>query len=165
MGMKSLDDLFHDTLRDVYYAEKKLVKTLPKLAKKVSDADLSKAFTNHLAETQKQVGRLEQVFEMIGKPARGKKCEAMDGLVEEGDGVMEDAETDAVLDIGVLAAAQAVEHYEIARYGALSSWAQVLGLSKAVKLLEATLAEEKAADELLSGIAERINTSANEQDA
>jgi ferritin-like metal-binding protein YciE len=163
MALKSLDDLFHDTLRDVFYAEKKLVRTLPKLAKKASDEELSRAFTNHLAETQKQVARLEQVFEMIGKPARAKKCEAMDGLVEEGDGVIEDADDDAVLDAGLLAAAQAVEHYEIARYGTLIEWGKLLGLPKAVKLLEATLGEEKAADGLLSNIASRINLLAKSQ--
>jgi len=157
MPLASLDDLFHDTLRDVFYAEKKLVKTLPKLAKKVSNEELSQALTNHLEETEKQVSRLEQVFAMIGKPARGKTCEAMDGLVEEGNGVVEDAEDGAVLDAGILAAAQAVEHYEIARYGALIAWAKVLGLTNAAELLGETLAEEEAADQLLNQISEQIN--------
>jgi ferritin-like metal-binding protein YciE len=157
MSLTSLDDLFHDTLRDVFYAEKKLVKTLPKLARKVSNQELSQALTNHLAETEKQVSRLERVFETIGKPARGKTCEAMDGLVEEGSGVIEDAEDKAVLDVGILAAAQAVEHYEIARYGALIAWAKVLGLTEAVELLVETLEEEEAADKLLNEISERIN--------
>lgn len=160
MALKSLDDLFHETLRDVYYAEKKLVKTLPKLAKKVSNEQLAQAFTNHLAETEMQVTRLEKVFEMIGKPARGKTCDAMDGLVEEGNGVIEEADDDAVLDAGVLAAAQAVEHYEIARYGTLAAWAEMLGMPKGAELLNVTSEEEKAADELLSKIAVYVNSSA-----
>ena len=115
MPMNTLADLFHETLRDVYYAEKKLLKALPKMAKNASDEGLASAFTNHLAETEGQVERLEKVFEMIGKPARGKKCDAMEGLVAEGEGVIEDAEDDSVKDAGLIAAAQAVEHYEIAR--------------------------------------------------
>lgn len=163
MTLKSLDDLFHESLRDVYYAEKRLVKTLPKLAKKASNGELSAAFTDHQVETQEHVSRLEQVFKIIEKPARGKTCEAMDGLLEEGNGIIEDAETDAVLDVGLIAAAQAVEHYEIARYGALVEWAKLLGLSKAENLLQATLAEEKTADAKLSKIAARINLFAKSQ--
>ena len=160
MPLKSLDDLFHDTLRDVYYAEKKLTKVLPKMAKNASNEELVAAFEKHLGETENQVARLEQVFELIGKPARAKKCEAMEGLAAEGDHVIEEAEDDAVLDAGLIASAQAVEHYEIARYGALIAWAEQMGNKKAVKLLQETLDEEKACDELLSGLAGAINEAA-----
>jgi ferritin-like metal-binding protein YciE len=162
MPMTSLSDLFHETLKDVYYAEKKLLKALPKMAKNAGDENLSTAFTDHLSETEGQVQRLEQVFEMIGKPARGKKCEAMEGLVAEGDEVMEDAEEDSVKDAGLIAAAQAVEHYEIARYGTLITWAEELGLTKAVPLLKQTLEQEKNADASLSKLAANINSAANE---
>jgi len=161
MPISNLEDLFHATLRDLYYAEKKLVKTLPKLAKKVSNEDLSEAFTTHAEETEGHVGRLEEIFKMIGKTPRGKTCHAMDGLVEEGNEVVEEAEEDVVLDAGVLAAAQCVEHYEIARYGAMVEWAKLLGHDDAASLLEETLNEEKAADELLSSLSEVINTASN----
>ncbi len=161
MAISNLADLFHDTLRDIYYAEKKLVRTLPKLAKKASNEDLSEAFTNHAEETEGHVGRLEEVFKIIGKTARGKKCPAMDGLVEEGNELIEEAEEEAVLDAGILAAAQAVEHYEIARYGALVEWAKLLGHDDAAALLEETLNEEKAADELLTSLSEVVNSASN----
>lgn len=157
MALKTLDDLFEDTLRDIYYAEKKLVKTLPKMAKKATDKELAQAFTNHKKETEGQVVRLEKIFEIIGKTPRGKTCEAMDGLVAEGSSVMDEAEDDGVMDAGLIASAQAVEHYEIARYGTLIAWADQLALPKASVLLQKTLAEEKAADELLGRIAGTAN--------
>lgn len=157
MPVNSLADLFHETLRDVLYAEKKLTKALPKMAKNATNGQLSEAFTNHLRETEGHVERLEQIFEMIGKTPRGKKCPAMDGLVEEGGEVMEEAEDDATRDAGIIAAAQAVEHYEIARYGALAAWAKLLGENDAAGLLEETLQEEKNADALLNQISEQIN--------
>lgn len=160
MPMKTLEDLFHDTLRDVYYAEKKLTKVLPKMGKNATNEDLAAAFEKHLGETENQVARLEQVFDLIGKPARAKKCEAMEGLAAEGEHVIEEGENDAVLDAGLIASAQAVEHYEIARYGALIAWAEQLGNKKAVALLQ-TLAEEKACDELLSQLSEAVNELAN----
>jgi ferritin-like metal-binding protein YciE len=160
MPLQTLDDLFHDTLRDVYYAEKKLTKVLPKMAKNATNPDLQKAFKNHLSETEGHVGRLEQVFKLIDKPARGKKCDAMDGLAKEGEHVIEEGEDETVLDAGLIASAQAVEHYEIARYGALVGWAAQLGNNKAAALLQKTLDEEKACDELLNGLSGDINAAA-----
>jgi ferritin-like metal-binding protein YciE len=162
MPLASLNDLFHDGLRDMYYAEKKLLRTLPKMAKASSNEQLAEAFQNHRAETEGQVERLEQVFEIISKSPRAKKCEAMDGLVEEGQEIMQEAEDDDVKDAGLIAAGQAVEHYEIARYGTLVAWANRLALSDAASLLEENLAEEKAADQLLNKIAEEVNEAANE---
>lgn len=162
--MQTLEDLFHETLRDIYYAEKKLVKALPKMAKKASSADLSAAFESHLAETEDHVDRLEKIFEMIDKTARGKTCPAIDGLVEEAEEVMKEAKSDTVRDAGALAAAQAVEHYEISRYGTLIAWADKLGMAEAAKLLKQTLKEEKAADEKLSALAQsEINIEAEEE--
>jgi ferritin-like metal-binding protein YciE len=152
--MKSMDDLFHNLLQDVYYAEKQLLKALPKMAKKSASAELEKAFTDHRDETETHVERLEKVFDLIGKKARGKKCDAIIGIVAEGEEVIEEADSEGVRDAGMLAAAQAAEHYEIARYGTLCAWAELLGHRKAVELLRETLDEEKKADELLSSIAE-----------
>lgn len=160
MAMNSLDALFEDTLRDMYYAEKKLTKILPKMAKKASSPELADAFKSHAQETEEHVVRLEQVFEIIGKTARAKKCEALEGLSAEGDHVMKEAEEEGVMDAGLIGSAQAVEHYEIARYGALCAWAKQLNLSEVVSLLEETLEEEKAADEKLNGIAETVNETA-----
>jgi ferritin-like metal-binding protein YciE len=160
MSVNSLTDLFHDTLRDIYWAEKHLVKALPKMAKAASSTELSEAILKHQAETELHVERLEQVFEMIGKAPRAKKCEAMVGLSAEGDHVMEEVEDDTVRDVGIIGAAQSVEHYEIARYGTLAAWAKQLGLDDAVELLVTTLKEEKAADEILSGLADTINVEA-----
>ena len=165
MPMHSLADLFHETLRDIYYAEKKLTKTLPKMAKKASSQELSTAITDHLRETEGHVERLEQIFAMIEKPARAKKCPAMDGLIEEGDEVAAGAEDDATRDAGIIASAQTVEHYEIARYGTLATWAELLGYADAKELLGQTLEEEKAADEKLTGLAEEINVDAEEVEA
>jgi len=165
MALDSLNALFEDTLRDMYYAEKKLTKILPKMAKKATTPELANAFTSHAEETQEQVDRIEQVFGMIDKTPRAKKCEALEGLSAEGDHVMEEAEEESVMDAGLVASAQAVEHYEIARYGALIAWANQLDMSDAASLLEESLAEEKAADEKLSGIAEKVNPLAQRAEA
>jgi ferritin-like metal-binding protein YciE len=162
--MQTLHDLFEDTVRDIYYAEKKILKALPKMAKKASSDDLSSAFETHLEETEGQVERLEQIFDLLGKTARGKTCPAIDGIIEEAEEVMKEAETDTVRDAAMLAAAQAVEHYEISRYGTLRSWAEKLGMDDAVKLLDETLEEEKATDFKLSKLAEsEINIEAEQQ--
>jgi len=163
MTIGTLEDLFHDTLRDMYYAEKKLTKVLPKMARNASDEKLANAFEQHLAETEEHVQRIEQVFEMIGKTARAKKCEAMEGLAKEGDHIIKDGDAAAVTDAGLIASAQAVEHYEIARYGTLIAWANMMGKGEAAKLLEKTLEEEKACDELLGRLAEPINEAAIEE--
>ena len=152
--MKNLEDLFHGLLQDVYYAEKQLLKTLPKMAKKASSEELAQAFTTHRDQTEGQIGRLEQAFEMIGKTPRAKKCDAILGIIEEGKEVMEEAEDDEVLDAGLIGAAQAAEHYEIARYGTLCAWAKQLGKPQLARLLHQTLEEEKQTDELLTQIAE-----------
>jgi ferritin-like metal-binding protein YciE len=151
---KTLEDLFHETLKDIYYAEKKLVTALPKMAKAAHSPELKAAFEKHAAETKGQVDRLEQVFELIEEPARGKTCDAINGLVEEGQEVAKEFKGSPALDAGLLAAAQAVEHYEISRYGTLKTWAEQLGLGQAVRLLDATLKEEKKTDEALTQLAE-----------
>ena len=150
---KTLNDLFLDTLKDIYYAERQIVKTLPKLAKAASSPELKAGFEKHLAETEGHVDRLEQIFELLGKPARGKTCDAILGIIEEGKSIMEDFKGTPALDAGLVSAAQAVEHYEIARYGTLRTWAQQLGLKDAVTLLDATLQEEVATDRTLSELA------------
>lgn len=153
---KTLDDLFHETLKDIYYAEKKILTALPKMAKAAQSEDLQSAFTQHQGETEEQVARLEKIFEIIDKPARGKKCEAIEGLIDEGKEIMEDFKGAPALDAGLLAAAQAVEHYEISRYGTLRTWAAALGMTQAIKLLDQTLLEEKNADATLTEIAEAV---------
>jgi ferritin-like metal-binding protein YciE len=155
MAEKDLNELFIDTLKDIYYAEKHILKALPKMAKAANSDDLRAAFEKHYDETEGQVERLEQIFEMIGKAARGKKCEAIEGIIDEGKEVMEEYADTPALDAGLLSAAQSVEHYEIARYGTLKSWAEKLNMPQAVKLLDATLAEEKKTDETLTKIAEK----------
>lgn len=150
---KTLDDLFLETLKDIYYAEKQLVKALPKMAKAAEDPMLKQGFEMHLEETEGHVERLEQIFELLGKPARGKTCDAILGIVEEAKSVMEDFKGTPANDAGLIAAGQAAEHYEISRYGSLKAWAQQLGMNDAVKLLDATLKEEKAADQKLSDLA------------
>jgi ferritin-like metal-binding protein YciE len=150
---KTLDDLFYETLKDIYYAEKTLVKALPRMAKAAESEDLAKAIEHHLQETEGQVERLEQVFEIIDKPARAKTCPAIKGLAEEAKEVMKDFKGTPALDAGLLSAAQAVEHYEISRYGTLKAWAEELGHSQAARLLDATLQEEKNADKLLTQLA------------
>jgi len=154
MAEKTLDDLFHDTLRDIYYAERKILKSLPKMARAAQAPELKAAFEKHEAQTEGQVERLQRVFEIIGKPARGKTCPAIEGILDEGDEVAAEYKGTAALDAGLLAAAQAVEHYEITRYGTLKRWATVLGLDEAVTLLDETLTEESQTDEDLTKIAD-----------
>ncbi|HVZ53156.1 MAG TPA: ferritin-like domain-containing protein [Pseudolabrys sp.] len=158
--MKTMEDMFHNLLQDVYYAEKQLTKALPQMAKQAQDPDLKKAFNDHLKETEGHVGRLEKAFEMIDKTPRGKKCDAILGIIAESKETMEEAEDTPMLDAGLIASGQAAEHYEIARYGTLCTWAKLLDRPQVAKLLHQTLEEEKKADELLSRIAER---SVNEQ--
>jgi ferritin-like metal-binding protein YciE len=153
---KKLDDLFHDTLKDIYIAEKKILTALPKMAKAVHSEELRAAFEKHYGETEGQVERLERVFDLIGKKAQGKTCDAIIGLVEEGQEVMKEYKGSPALDAGLLAGAQAVEHYEISRYGTLKTWANELGLGDAVGLLDATLQEEKKTDATLTKIAESV---------
>ncbi|KAF5881321.1 ferritin-like domain-containing protein [Rhizobium sp. PEPV16] len=151
---KTLNDLFLDTLKDIYYAEKQILKALPKMARAAQSEEGKAGFLQHRDETLAQVERLEQVFEMIGKPARGKTCEAIQGIIAEADEIMEEFKGAVALDAGLISSAQAVEHYEIARYGTLIAWAKQLGLKDAVPLLQATLAEEEATDKKLTQIAE-----------
>lgn len=153
---KKLEDLFHDTLKDIYFAEKKILATLPKMAKAAQSKDLQDAFETHRSETEGHVQRLEKVFSILGKKPQGKTCKAILGITEEGAEIMEEYEGSPALDAGLLAAAQAVEHYEISRYGTLRTWAEELGMDDAAALLEATLKEEKATDEKLTDIAEDV---------
>jgi ferritin-like metal-binding protein YciE len=152
--MKNLDELLHSLLQDVYYAEKQLLKALPQMAKKASSEELAQAFLTHRDQTEGQIARLEQAFEMIEKKARGKKCDAILGIIQEGKEVMEEAEDDEVMDAGLIGAAQAAEHYEIARYGTLCAWAKQAGKPQIARLLHQTLEEEKQTDEILTRIAE-----------
>jgi ferritin-like metal-binding protein YciE len=152
MVEKSLNDLFLAQLKDIYFAEKKIYRTLPKMAKATKVAELKQAFTAHREETQGHIERLEQVFEMIGKRPQAKACEAINGILAEGEETIEDFGDSAALDTGLVAAGQAVEHYEIARYGALIAWAKQLGLPKAASLLDETLQEEMKADQMLNQI-------------
>src|SRR5246127_225388 len=153
MTEKHLDDLFLDTLKDIYYAEKQIYKALPKMARAAASDDLRAAFEKHHDETEVQIGRLEEIFEQLGKAARGKKCDAIEGILDEGKEIMDEYAGTPALDAGLLAAAQAVEHYEISRYGTLKTWAAKLGHEDAVKLLDETLAEEKKTDDALSKLA------------
>lgn len=154
---KTLSDAFYETLKDVYYAEKQSVRALKKAAKAAKSSELKDAFTNHAEESQHQVERLQQVFELIQKPARSKTCEAMQGLTSEMEEDLEDFGSSAAADAVLIGCAQAVEHYEIARYGTLKTWASQLGHDEAASLLGETLEEEKRADELLTQIAESAN--------
>ena len=151
---KNLQELFHDTLKDIYFAEKKILSALAKMAKAAQSEDLRAAFQKHETETEEHVARLEKVFEEIDETPRGKTCDAIMGIIEEGQEVMKEFKGAPALDAGLLAAAQAVEHYEIARYGTLKTWATELGLKQSVKLLETTLSEEKATDQTLTELAE-----------
>jgi ferritin-like metal-binding protein YciE len=151
---KTLVDLFLDALKDVYHAEKQVLRALPKLAKAAESDQVRQALEKHRDETEVQIERLEQVFEMLEKPARGKTCEAVQGLVEESKDLMQDFKDSEALDAALIAAQQSVEHYEISRYGTLRTWAGQLGMKRAVKLLEQTLQEEKKTDELLTQLAE-----------
>jgi ferritin-like metal-binding protein YciE len=150
---KKLDELFHDTLKDIYFAEKKILSTLPKMAKAAQNEELKAAFEKHRGETEGQVERLEQVFAIIEKKPQGKTCAAIVGITDEGAEIMEEYKGSPALDAGLLAAAQAVEHYEISRYGTLKAWAEELGLDDAADLLQETLDEEEATDKALTKIA------------
>jgi ferritin-like metal-binding protein YciE len=150
---KKLDELFHDTLKDIYFAEKKILTTLPKMEKAAQSRDLKKAFAKHRTETEGHIKRLEKVFEEIDEKPQGKTCDAIVGIIDEGSEIMDEYKGSPALDAGLLAAAQAVEHYEISRYGTMRTWAEELGLSGSVKLLQATLDEEKATDQALTEIA------------
>ena len=162
---KRLSDLFHNTLKDIYYAENKILKTLPKMAKAAQSPDLKAAFTKHERETRGQVTRLDKVFKIIGKPARGKTCDAINGITDEGAEIMKEFKGAPALDAGLLASAQAVEHYEISRYGTLRTWAEELGFDDAAKLLEATLEEEKNTDKTLTALANSVvNAEAEEEE-
>jgi ferritin-like metal-binding protein YciE len=155
MTEKNLEELFHDTLKDIYFAEKKILSALPKMAKAAQAPELKEAFEKHESETEEHVTRLEKVFEEIDQAPRGKTCDAIMGIIEEGQEIMKEYKGKPALDAGLLAAAQAVEHYEMSRYGSLRTWAKELGLDKAAGLLEATLKEEKNTDATLSKIAEQ----------
>lgn len=165
MATKTLEDLFHETLKDIYYAERKILKALPKMARSAQDEKLKAAFLQHQDETEGQVERLQQVFEIIGKRPRAKTCPAIDGIVEEGEEIMEEFKGSPALDAGLLAAAQAVEHYEISRYGTLRAWAQQLGYTDAVALLDQTLAEETKTDQALTKLAEKAVNAAGQKKA
>jgi ferritin-like metal-binding protein YciE len=163
---KRLDDLFHDTLKDIYYAEKKILAALPKMAKAADSDELRAAFEKHQGETEEQISRLEQVFEAIDKKPQGKKCAAIEGILEEGQEIMKEYKGSPALDAGMLAAAQAVEHYEISRYGTLHAWAEELGLDEAANLLDETLKEEEATDKALTELAEAaVNVAAEQAEA
>jgi len=156
--IKTLNDLFVHTLQDVYYAEQKITKALPKMIEKVTEPQLKQAFQTHLAETKNHVRRLEQVFQMHGEPAKAATCPAIDGIIDEAEEIMSDASDPEVLDAAALASAQAVEHYEITRYGTLIAWARQLGRNDCATVLQQTLEEEKDTDLKLTEIAEaRVN--------
>lgn len=152
---KTLENLFHDTLKDIYYAERKIVKALPKMARGASSDKLKQAFEKHKEESEGHIERLQKVFEIIGKRAQGKTCEAIEGIIAEGEEILEEFKGTSAIDAGLISAAQAVEHYEIARYGTLKRWAETLGHNDAAKLLEETLQEESRTDEDLSALAEK----------
>jgi ferritin-like metal-binding protein YciE len=153
---KQLDELFHDTLKDIYFAEKKILATLPKMEKAAQSPELKKAFAKHRGETEGHVERLEEVFAAIDKKPQGKTCAAIVGITDEGAEIMDEYKGSSALDAGLLAAAQAVEHYEISRYGTLKTWAEELGLKDAVRLLNQTLDEEKNTDAALTKIADSV---------
>jgi ferritin-like metal-binding protein YciE len=154
MAEKTLDDLFLDTLKDIYFAEKQILKALPKMARAAQSPEGKAAFLKHKDETDGQIERLQQVFEVIGKAARSKTCEAIQGIIAEGEEIMEEYKGSVALDAGLISSAQAVEHYEIARYGTLKSWAEQLGHTEAVALLDANLQEELATDKILTQLGE-----------
>jgi ferritin-like metal-binding protein YciE len=161
MKLDSLEPLFAEELRDIYNAETQLTKALPRMAKAASSNELKSAFQEHLEQTKEHIARLEEIFESLGKPAKGKTCKAMKGLIEEGSEMMEEDGEDSVIDAALIAAAQKVEHYEIASYGTVRSWAEMLGKNDAVDLLQQTLDEETETDEKLTEIAENtINVEA-----
>ena len=166
MQSSQLMELFEDELKDIYWAEKAITKAIPKMVKNATSPELKEALENHLEQTKEQVGRVEQVFELIGKKAVAKKCEAMEGLIKEGAEIMEECEEGAMRDAGIISAGQKIEHYEIASYGTLRQFAETLGLTEVETLLQATLTEEIAADRILSEVAmQAINVEAAEQEA
>jgi ferritin-like metal-binding protein YciE len=165
MEESALMKLFEDELKDIYWAEKALTKALPKMLKNATSPELANAIRTHLKETENQVLSVEKVFKAIGKKAVAKKCDAMDGLIKEGQSIMEDTEKGAMRDAGIISASQKIEHYEIASYGTLRTFAQILGQKDAVEILNAILEEEKNADEILTGIAESINILAAKDEA
>ncbi|WEZ82116.1 ferritin-like domain-containing protein [Rhizobium sp. 32-5/1] len=154
MAEKTLNDLFLDTVKDIYFAERQILKALPKMARAAQSPELKAAFEKHKDETETHIERLQQVFDLLGKAARGKTCEAIQGIIAEGEEIMEEFKGSPALDAGLISSAQAVEHYEITRYGTLKSWALQLGMKEAAQLFEQTLSEESATDEALSSLAE-----------
>jgi len=160
MEMDALRDLYVEELKDLYSAEKQLVRALPKMAKNATDPDLKEAFENHLAETEGHVARLEKIFESLESSPRGKKCVGMEGLIEEANELLEEDAEDAVVDAGLISKAQHVEHYEMAGYGTVRTWAEILGEERHVELLQQTLDEEKNADALLSQLSQTVNVAA-----
>ena len=162
---KKLDDLFEHALKDIYYAEKKILKALPKMIKAAHDGELKQGLENHRDETEGHVSKLEQVFSILGKTPRAVKCEAIDGILAEADGVLEDFGKTKACDAAIIFSGQAVEHYEITRYGSMHAWATSLGMDEAAEIIESILIEEKAADSKLTDLAEsRINYAAEEED-
>jgi ferritin-like metal-binding protein YciE len=151
---KTLEDLFHDTLKDIYYAERKILKTLPKMARAAQSDSLKAAFEKHREETEGHIERLQQVFELLGKRAQGKTCDAIEGIVAEGEEIIDEYKGTSALDAGLISSAQAVEHYEMTRYGTLKRWATELGLKDAATLLDATLQEETKTDSDLTKLAD-----------
>ena len=163
MKVENLNDLFLHTLQDIYFAEKQIVKALPKMISKTDSPQLAKALESHLVETENQVGRLEEVFEMLGEKPKATKCPAIEGIIKEAEELIADIKDPDTRDAGMIAAAQAVEHYEITRYGTLISWAELLGMKDAAKTLGETLKEEYGADQKLTKLAEsRLNKEAAE---
>ena len=163
-NMESLEELLQEELKDMYDAEKQLTKALPKLAKKATTSDLKQAFEEHLQQTEQHVERLEQVFDQLGLPARGKTCKGMKNLINEGNDMIADADDDMTRDALMIGAAQKVEHYEIAAYGTMRTWANVLGHREVASILDDTLEEEKEADQKLTGIAESFVNQAAAED-
>ncbi|MBB3542528.1 MULTISPECIES: ferritin-like domain-containing protein [unclassified Rhizobium] len=159
---KTLDDLFYDTLKDIYFAERQILRALPKMARAARSQQLKAGFEKHREQTEGHVERLQQVFEIVGKRAQGKTCEAIQGIIAEGEEIIDEFKGSPAIDAGLISAAQAVEHYEIARYGTLKTWAQTLGKKDVVALLDATLKEEAATDKTLSQLA---MTAANQKAA
>jgi len=157
---KTLEDLFYDTMKDIYFAERHILRALPKMARAAQSTELKAGFEKHREETEGHVERLQQVFEIIGKRAQGKTCEAIQGIIAEGEEIMEEFKATPAIDAGLISSAQAVEHYEIARYGTLKTWAQTLGFKEAVTLLDQTLQEEGKTDQLLTKLA---TTAANQK--
>ncbi len=151
---KTLQDLFQDTLKDIYYAERKILKALPKMARAAQSEELRAAFEKHRDQTEGQIERLQQVFEILGKRAQGKTCDAIEGIISEGEEIIEEFKDTPALDAGLISSAQAVEHYEITRYGTLKRWAETLGMTDAAKLLDQTLQEESQTDSDLTQLAD-----------